>query len=220
MGAFNIMGNFRNVDEQDLISNLIAEAIEQRGDDAHYILRDLINPDFLFGESPMSDFKEYYLIPVFVESIEHFNGNGDMFDSFGVNYIESSIYQVASEVFKKKVGEPANIPRPREGDLIYLPISDSLWEITKVKMDLKYYQVGRNHSYRLVCKLFTYSHEDIETDTDTNFNDNSEVLELLDDEGLKNVLGINPDRLLEDAEIIKDVAKNSEIYNSDNAFGF
>lgn len=220
--AFNIMGNYQNRNEQDLVSNLIEESIEQRGVYVRYILRDLLNPDELLGESTMSEFTEFYEIPMFIESVEHFNGNGDIFDAFGMNSsAESSIFQVGKRKFKTVVGEPAKIEKPREGDLIYLPFSDSLWEITKEKRDLKYYQTGANHSYRLICKLFVFSHESISVDATDGTDFNSLGTEVkLDDEGLKNLFGLKEDSLLDETAIVKEEIKPSLAMDDGDSFGF
>lgn len=215
--SFNIMGNFNNRNEQDLIGDLVEEAIEQRGAPVHYILRDQLNPDYLLGESTMSAFKEFYELPMFIESIEHFNGNGDVFDAFGMQYIDSAIFQVAERRFKTTVADTANIVRPRESDLVYLQFSDSLWEITKVKRDIKYYQVGRNHSYRLICKLFAFSHEEIETSTTSDFNALGTSTDL-DDDSMKKLLGIS-NELLDETDILKQEVQPIQTVPGDT-FGF
>jgi len=212
------MGNYRNTNEHDLMADLIEEAIEQRGAPVRYIVRDTINPDYLLGESSMSDFTEGYNLPMFIESVEHFNGNGDIFDMFGMQKVDSSIFQVGARKFKMEVTDKANIDRPREGDLIYLGFSDSLWEIEKVKMDLKYYQLGKNYSYRLVCKLFAFSHEQIDNpESDFETIGKSEAL---DDAGLKRLLGINPDRLVEEDEVIEEAIRPSTVTPDPENFGF
>lgn len=217
--TFNIMGGFNNFNEQNLISDLIEEAIDQRGSPVRYILRDQLNPDYMLGESTMSDFKEFYELPMFVESVEHFNGNGDVFDAFGMNYVDQSIFQVSERKFNTVVAEPSNIERPREGDLIYLPFSDSLWEITKVKRDLKYHQVGRNHTFRLVCHLFTFSHEKIDaSSTQSDFNALSDET-LLDSSGMKRLLGIDDLSINEDDVIEQDISPSTVPVNNLD-FGF
>jgi hypothetical protein len=184
------MGQYKRTNEQDLVADLIEEAIEQRGAQVRYILRDMLNPDQVFGESTLSEFNEGYSLPMFIESIEHFNGNGDIFDEFGMNKVDSSIFQVGARKFANEVtSHNVQIVRPREGDLIYLAFSDSLWEITKVKKDLKYYQLGRNYSYRLVCKLFEYSHEEV-NNPESDFSEYT-ISQDLDNDGLKELL-INP----------------------------
>lgn len=216
--VMNIMSGSRNPNEQDLVADLVEEAIEQRGVYVRYIVRDELNPDYLLGESSMSEFKEGYQLPMFVESVEHFNGNGDIFDAFGINKVDSSIFQVGARKFRMEVSSKANIDRPREGDLIYLSMSDSLWEITKVKLDLKYYQMGKNYTYRLICKLFAYSHENIDN-PESDFNDLS-TSQNLDDTGLKQLLGISPNTLLDETKDIEDAHMPNETLPDSDTFGF
>lgn len=216
--ALNIMGQYKRTNEQDLVANLIEEAIEQRGAAVRYILRDMLNPDQLFGESTMSEFKEGYSLPMFIESIEHFNGNGDMFDEFGINKVDSSIFQVGARKFATEVTSHNNeVVRPREGDLIYLPFSDSLWEISKVKKDLKYYQMGRNYSYRLVCKLFEYSHEEVDN-PESDFSEFT-VSQDLDNDGLKELL-VNPTLKTDETAAIEQAAAPNAAPPDNDTFDF
>jgi hypothetical protein len=58
--------------------------------------------------------------------------------------------------------EPS-ITRPREGDLIYFPLSRSLFEINFVEHESPFYPLGKRYSYFLTCEMFSYSMEKIAT---------------------------------------------------------
>lgn len=219
--VMNLMGQYKQPNEQDLVADLIEEAIEQRGVQVRYILRDMLNPDELFGESTMSKFDKGFELPMYVESVEHFNGNGDLFDEFGISKIDSSIFQVGARKFRLEVTsnkDASEVERPREGDLVYLPFSDSLWEITKVKMDMKYYQLGRNYTYRLVCKLFEYSHEQI-NNPESDFAEYSTITEL-DDAGLKRLLEVGPGQEIDENGHIQNAFEPSRTTPDNDTFGF
>ena len=53
--------------------------------------------------------------------------------------------------------------RPLEGDLIWFPMVDKLFEIKFVEHEQVFYQTGRLQTYDLRCELFTYSNERIDT---------------------------------------------------------
>ena len=53
--------------------------------------------------------------------------------------------------------------RPAEGDLIWFPMVDKLFEIKFVEHEAVFYQMGRLQTYDLRCELFTYSNERIDT---------------------------------------------------------
>ena len=50
-----------------------------------------------------------------------------------------------------------------EGDLIYFPMVDKLFEIKFVEHEEIFYQTGRLQTYDLRCELFEYSSERIDT---------------------------------------------------------
>ena len=53
--------------------------------------------------------------------------------------------------------------RPREGDLIYFPMMDKIFEVMYVDDRPVHFQLGRMQSYDLRCELYEYSSEEINT---------------------------------------------------------
>jgi len=53
--------------------------------------------------------------------------------------------------------------RPQEGDLIYFPLVENLFEIKFVEHESIFYQTGRLQTYDLRCEIFEYSSERINT---------------------------------------------------------
>ena len=56
--------------------------------------------------------------------------------------------------------------RPREGDLVYFPFGDRLFEIKFVEHEKPFYQLKKNYVYTLRCELFQYEDEVIDTGID------------------------------------------------------
>ena len=56
--------------------------------------------------------------------------------------------------------------RPREGDLIYFPLGQRLFEVKFVEHEDPFYQLGKNYVYQLKCELFEYEDEVIATTVD------------------------------------------------------
>ena len=56
--------------------------------------------------------------------------------------------------------------RPKEGDLIYFPLGDRLFEIKYVEHEQPFYQLKKNYVYTLRCELFQYEDEVIDTGVD------------------------------------------------------
>tara|TARA_R100001509_G_scaffold126460_1_gene79930 strand:+ start:643 stop:1311 length:669 start_codon:yes stop_codon:yes gene_type:complete len=149
--------------EQKLIEDLSIEIIKTMGKDMIYIPRTLVNKDDLFGEDDSSKFSNGYPVEMYIQSIDGFEGEGDILGKFGIEIKDRVTLIIARKRFNEAVGSYANLERPKEGDLIYFPLSDGLFEINFVEHENPFYQLGKLFSYRLDCELFTYSHEDFET---------------------------------------------------------
>ena len=53
--------------------------------------------------------------------------------------------------------------RPKEGDLIYFPLGERLFEIKRVEVEKPFYQLGKSYVFELSCELFEYEDEEIST---------------------------------------------------------
>lgn len=58
----------------------------------------------------------------------------------------------------------SEITRPREGDLIWIPMMGFMYEIKFVENTENFYQLGKLYTYELRCERFEYSSEKIDTD--------------------------------------------------------
>ena len=149
--------------EQNLTNDVTVEIIKMMGKDMVYIPRTLINEDTLFGEDDISKFDDGYQIEMYIESIDGFSGRGDIMSKFGLEIKDSIVLDVSRTRFEEVVGAYEGITRPREGDLIYFPLSKTLFEINFVEHENTFYQVGKLFIYKLTCDTSTYNHEEIDT---------------------------------------------------------
>ena len=153
-----------NTSEQRLVEDLTKETIRAMGRDVYYIPRILFNKDYLFGEDTVSKFKGSYKIEMYINSVNGFQGQGDLLSKFGIQLKDRVELVVSSKVFYDTITlNDSKISRPREGDLIYFPLSDTLFEINFVEHENPFYPLGKRYTYVLTCETFTYSHEDFDT---------------------------------------------------------
>ena len=154
-----------NTSEQRLVEDLTSETIRAMGRDVYYIPRVLFNKDILFGEDTISKFKGSFKIEMYVNSVNGFEGQGDIISKFGIEIKDRVELVVSNKRFTEIIGRVnSDIPKPREGDLIYFPLSDTLFEINFVEHENPFYPLGKRYTYVLSCEAFTYSHEDFDTD--------------------------------------------------------
>lgn len=156
--------------EQDLYEDIIIESLKIYGQDVYYLPRSIINEDRILGEDIPSSFNSSYKIEMYIENIEGFDGEGDLFTKFGVEIRDQATFIVARKRWKRQVGRIENqldAQRPREGDLIYLPLSNSMFQIMHVEHEQPFYQLSNLPVYKMRCELFEYNNEDFDTGIDT-----------------------------------------------------
>jgi hypothetical protein len=152
--------------EQGLLEDLVIEQIKMFGKDVYYIPRTLVNEDTVFGEDNLSSFNGAHLIEAYIEDAGGFRGDGDVFSKFGVRISDQVTFIVSRSRFTAAVDDNAALiveGRPNEGDLVYLPLANKIFEIQYVEHEVPFYQLGQNYVWGLRCELFEYSDEDIDT---------------------------------------------------------
>ena len=155
--------------EQNLFEDLVIESLQMFGQDVYYLPREIVNKDKIFLDDVPSRFSDAYKVEMYIENTEGFEGEGDLFTKFGVELRDQATFIVSRKRWVQLVGkrlEVANF-RPREGDLIYLPMSESMFEVRRVETETPFYQLKDLPTFRLQCELFEYSGEDFDTGVDT-----------------------------------------------------
>jgi len=151
--------NFGASQEQLLIENLVVESIRMYGHDVHYLPRTRVNDDVIYGESSYSSFNSEYFIEMYIKNVEGFSGQGDFLSKFNLEIRDQVTFTVARRTFSNEVGIYTSFVRPREGDLIYFPLNNKLFEIKFVEHESIFYQLGALQTFDLTCELFEYSNE-------------------------------------------------------------
>lgn len=151
-------------EEQNVIEDLTIESIKIHGQNMVYMPRTLINEDTLFGEDTRSAFNNGYEIEMYVSSVDGFEGEGDLISRFGLQINDTMKLVVSKKRFESEVTtRQTTILRPREGDLIYFPLSGFVFEITFVEDENPFYQLGKLYTYELTCETFKFSKETFNT---------------------------------------------------------
>ena len=112
--------------EQNLFEDIIIESLKIYGQDLYYLPRDIVNEDTIFGQDVPSSFNSSYRIEMYIENIEGFEGEGDLFTRFGVEIRDEATFVVSRRRWRQTVDKYDNDitgDRQREGDLIFLPLT-------------------------------------------------------------------------------------------------
>lgn len=157
--------NQRYRPEQNLYEELVIESIKFYGQDCYYIPRDLIRSDEILNEE-YSRFSNSYVIETYILNTDGFEGEGNLLSKFGLEIRDQATFIIAKSRFSQLLNNSQNditSPRPREGDLMYLPLSNSMFEIKFVEHEKPFYQLSNLTVYELQCELFEYSTEQFDT---------------------------------------------------------
>lgn len=152
--------------EQMLIEDLIIESLRIYGQEVFYIPRTLVSKDNVLGEDRLSIFKSSFPIEMYFENVDSYAGQGAFIQKFGLMIEQSATLVVARRRWDQFIGRygVTTVPtRPNEGDLIYFPLTNSLFEIKFVQHQDPFYQLGKLYVYKLQVELFQYSSERIDT---------------------------------------------------------
>jgi hypothetical protein len=155
--------------EQNLLEDLIIEAMSIYGHDVYYIPRKIVNLDTILNEDVISKFEKSFKVEMYVESVDGFEGDGKLIAKFGLEIRDQITLVVARRRWNSLVGRfgyTQDSVRPREGDLIFFPMTRGLFEIKFVEDKKPFFQLNNTPTFKLICELFEYGGQDIDTGID------------------------------------------------------
>ena len=159
--------------EQRLIQSLVNEHLKIYGIDVTFIPRKFVNQSTIIEEVTASKFDDNFLIEAYVENYDGYAGAGDVLTKFGMSLRDEVTLVISKERFEEFIApfmeadEDIELSsRPREGDLVFFPLGQRLFEIKFVEHEVPFYQLGHTYVYELQCELFEYNDETIDTGID------------------------------------------------------
>lgn len=170
--------------EQFLIQDLINEQLKIYGIDVYYLPRKFLKTDDILKEVTSSKFDDNFIIEAYLDNYEGYAPGSDIMTKFGLRLKNEINLVISQERFQEFITpflqgiqfgiNQGNITdfdlklvsRPKEGDLIYFPLGERLFEIKRVEVEKPFYQLGKTYVYELQCELFEYENEDIDTSID------------------------------------------------------
>jgi len=171
--------------EQRLIQELINEQLKIYGVEVTYIPRKFVRKQTILKEIQSSKFDDNFSLEAYVNTYDGYSGSGDILTKFGMSIRDELTLTISRERFEDFISPFLNDmndneieleTRPREGDMIYFPLGQRLFEIKFVEHEQPFYQLGKNYVYELKCELFEYEDEVVNTLVD-------EIDSLLEDKG-------------------------------------
>jgi hypothetical protein len=149
--------------EQGLVQDLINEQLRMYGIEVYYMPRQYVSKGKVIKEVLYSKFKNAFPIEAYLVNYEGFDANSIALSKFGIRISDEMSLVISKERFElyiselmKAIPDVPNVLRPNEGDLVYVPLSDSIMEIKYVENRKPFYQLQKNYVFELKCDLFEY----------------------------------------------------------------
>ena len=157
--------------EQRLVQDLINEQLKIYGQDVVYLPRKMVNKKTILREVVASTFDDSFRMEAYLLNYQGFEGSGDILSKFGVQTTDSVTFIISKERYEDFISpflvNQSDIQlstRPQEGDLIYFPLDNTMFEIKYVEGKKPFYQLNNLYVYQLSCEVMDYALDDnIET---------------------------------------------------------
>jgi len=154
--------------EQRLVQDLINEQLRMYGQDVVYLPRNIINKNTILKEITSSNFDDSFRIEAYLVNYEGFGGQGDILSKFGVKTTDEVTFIISKERYEDFISPFISLntqielkSRPEEGDLIYLPLDNTIFEIKYVEGKKPFYQLNNLYVYELRCEVMDYEADDV-----------------------------------------------------------
>ena len=161
----NVYFNPGLIAEQRLYEDMIEESLRIYGQDVYYIPRNIRNLDKVLGDATASEFNQAYFIEMYIDE-SGYSGEGTIMSKFGLEIRDQAKFVVSRRRWENFIGRENTTTiggRPNEGDLIYIPLSGTFFEIKFVEHEAAFYQLANVFVYELHCETWEYSGEKLNT---------------------------------------------------------
>lgn len=146
--------NYGASQEQSLYEDLIIESIKMYGVDVYYIPRTSVDVDPVFKEAEYSSYNMAISVEMYIKNVNGFEGDGEFLSKFGIQVRDQIVFTMAQRTFANEVGEYVTETRPKEGDLVWFPFTQSLYQIKYTDVKAIFYQLGTLQTYDITCELY------------------------------------------------------------------
>ena len=152
--------------EQGLLQDLVDEQIKLFGTDIYYMPRTILKDNTL-DDIIYNRYTEQFQIEMMLQNVEGFGSPSEFISKFGLRITDEVRFSVSQRRWDAEVAEHNPTltvdGRPNEGDLLYFPLTQDLYEIKFVEREDPFYQLGKIYYYTMTAEIYEYGSDDIST---------------------------------------------------------
>lgn len=142
--------------ERDMYQDLFDEQIFLFGSDVKYVPRIKIRDDAM-NDLIMSRFEQFATIEMFLINVEGFGSPSEMMSKFGLKITDEITFVCSKRRWLNYVDPLIDTTvqtRPNEGDLIYYPLTNDLYEIKFVEREVPFYALGQQYIFQMTAEIW------------------------------------------------------------------
>ena len=150
--------------EQNLYQDLVDEQIKLFGTDIYYMPRTILRDNTL-DDIIYSKYQSQFQIEMLLSNVEGFGDSSEFISKFGLRITDEVKFRVSTRRWDEAAA-PYNLTvngRPNEGDLLYFPLTQDLYEIKFVERESPFYQFGKIQFYTMTAEIYELGSDDIST---------------------------------------------------------
>ncbi len=149
--------------EQRLVQDLVNEHLQLFGQDILYLPRKIVDRNTVIREITASKFDDSFRLEAYLVNTDGFGTPSDVLTKFGVRDQDEVTLVVSKERYDDFIApfmklfpetERLNASTPNEGDLIYLPLDNALFEIKYIERKVPFYQLNDLYMYEFRCEIY------------------------------------------------------------------
>ena len=152
--------------EQNLYQDLVDEQIKLFGTDIYYLPRTMLQDNTL-EEVRYSKYQEQFQIEMLLQNVTGFADGAEFVSKFGLRITDEVVFRVSTRRWDQVVAaEQPSLTydgRPNEGDLLYFPLTQDIYEIKFVEKESPFFQFGKIQFYTLTCELYELGSDTFDT---------------------------------------------------------
>ena len=154
--------------EQSLAQDLVDEQIKLFGSDVYYLPKTVL-ADSTLDEVRYTKYQDQFQIEMLLVNVMGFGDNAEFISKFGLRITDEIIFRVSTKRWTEEVAEHSmsaklTVPeRPNEGDLLYYPLTQNLYEIKYVGKEEPFFQFGKIQFYAITAELYEVGSDDLAT---------------------------------------------------------
>ena len=150
--------------EQNLYQDLVDEQIKLFGTDIYYMPRTILQ-DYTLDDIIYSKYETQFQVEMLLSNVEGFGDQSEFISKFGLRITDEVKFRVSTRRWDEAAsGYNLTVNgRPNEGDLLYFPLTQDLYEIKFVERESPFYQFGKIQFYTMTAEIYELGDDNIET---------------------------------------------------------